>query len=196
MPRPAVPTLLSPRLSKAVAHPTRLHVLMALENRIVSPSELARELGETTKHVAYHVKKLAELDCVEMVSIEPAGNGGVLKHYYRATRRAYFDSADWEQLSDKEKHGVVMTFMAKISQDVAVAMAAGTFYDPDDNHISRTPMSVDEEGWQETIALLDKTAEDLLAIQKRVALRAKDPTTKLMRAKVEMIHFRSPDDKD
>ena len=196
MSKRAIPTLLSPRLVKAIAHPTRLHVLMALENRVASPSELAKELGETTRHVAYHVKKLLDLGCVELVSIEPAGNGRVVKHNYTSTQRPYFEQDDWEQLSDKQKHGMVMTFMSKISQDVSLAMAGGTFNDPDDNHISRTPMTVDDEGWQEVTALLDGTAAKLQAIQEKVILRTQDPKVKIMRVKVAMIQFRSPSDKD
>jgi len=165
---------------------------MALDNRVASPSELAGELGETVKHVSYHVKQLEELGCVELVSIEPAENGRVMKHFYRAIQRAYFEADGWERLDDGEKHAVVTTFMRQISDDLSKAMVGGTFYDPDDNHISRTPMVVDEEGWQEVISLLDGTAEELLVIQARVSARKNREKAKKMLAKVAMIHFRSP----
>src|SRR6478735_4774868 len=43
-----------------------------------------------------------------------------------------------------------------------------TFNDPPDNHLSRTPMTVDAEGWEEVLAELNATLDRLLDIQAQV----------------------------
>ncbi len=70
-------------------------------------------------------------------------------------------------------------------------MAAGTFNDPPDNHISRTPMTVDNPGWEEVATELNSTLNRLMDIQARVNARG-TPDTETMPIKVEIIHFRSP----
>ena len=82
--------------------------------------------------------------------------------------------------------------MRQVTEDVAAAMVSGTFYEPDDNHLSTTPMLVDAEGWRETIELLDETVDRLTAIQERVDERS-DGTANRMRANVAMLHFHLPD---
>jgi predicted ArsR family transcriptional regulator len=194
-PRPAAqPSLVSPQLAAALAHPTRAHALTVLSQRPASPRELAEELGVTTRHVAYHVKRLAELGCVELAEARQAGGGRVVEHVYRATQRSYFDADGWERLSEKQKRGVVTTYLRLASQDLNEAMVTGTIHEPDDNHISRTVMSVDQLGWQELIDVLDNAVGEVLEIQSRIAERTasqEDPA--MILAKVLILHFRAPE---
>lgn len=192
MPPEKPPTLTNPRLAAAMTHPTRLRTMSLLFERAATPREIADEIEEPVNNVAYHVKILAKLGCVELIETRPAGGGRVAEHVYRSIQMAYFDDDAWAQLGEREKLNVVGAIMNQVTDDVAQAMASGTFYDPDDNHLSQTPMTVDQEGWRETIELLDETADRLAAIQERVDGRS-DDTEKRMRAKVAILHFRSPD---
>jgi DNA-binding transcriptional ArsR family regulator len=188
------PSLVSPQLAAALAHPTRAHALTVLSQRPASPSELAQELGVPTRHVAYHVKRLEELGCVELAEARQAGGGRVVEHIYRATRRSYFDADAWEQLNDQQKRGVVTTYLRLASEDLDEAMVTGTIHEPDDNHISRTVMSVDREGWQELIGVLDNAVGEVLEIQERIAERtALQPDPETILAKVLILHFRAPE---
>ncbi len=192
MPPKKPPTLTNPRLAAAMTHPTRLRTMTALAERTATPREIAEEIDEPVNNVAYHVKILAKLGCVELIETRPAGGGRVAEHVYRATQMAYFDDDAWAQLGERERLNVVAAIMNQVTEDVAQAMASGTFYEPDDNHLSQTPMVVDDEGWRETIELLDETLDRLATIQERVDERS-DGTEPKMRAKVAMLHFRSPD---
>ena len=55
------------RLAKALAHPVRQQLLMAYNQAVTSPSELAVKLGRPLNEVAYHTKRLLEMECVELV---------------------------------------------------------------------------------------------------------------------------------
>lgn len=189
---PQPPRLVNHKLVTALAHPTRVHAVMVLNQRKASPSELAKELGRSVRHVAYHIEVLEKLDCVELVGQEPAGGGRVVESFYRATVRSWFDREAWEQLKDdKAKLGVTIPILSLVSEDIAEAMVGGTFED-EDNHVSRTPMVVDDEGWDEVVALLSSTLDGLIDIQTRIGSRI-GPETETKLTKVEIIQFRSPE---
>jgi DNA-binding transcriptional ArsR family regulator len=84
------------RLIKALGHPVRMRVLDILNDRVASPSELAKELGEPLGNVAYHVKILEEAEAIELVRTAPVR--GALEHFYRATTDV---DATWLDLDDE-----------------------------------------------------------------------------------------------
>lgn len=191
------PSLVDPRLAAALAHPTRVHALTVLSQRPASPRELAEELGLPTRHVAYHIKRLTELGCVELAQEKPAGGGRVVEHIYRATQRAYYDADGWESLDDREKRGITTTILRLSSEDINEAMATGTIHEPDDNHISRTVMAVDKPGWNELVTLLNNTVEEILDIQERIAARTGgDEAAATLLTKILIFHFRAPEPGD
>lgn len=184
--------LIVPELATALRHPTRSYALTILVDRVASPKEIASELNCTIRHVTYHLGVLEDLGCVELVRTEPAGGGRVVEHFYKATRRPWLDRQSWAHLDGADQQGVTSTLMELVSADIEEAMTAGTFSDPSDNHLSRTPMTVDGEGWNEVVALLSNTLDGLMDIQGRVSNRSA-PETELQPIKVEILHFRSPD---
>lgn len=185
------PRLVVPALTTAMRHPTRSYALTVLTERVASPKEIASELDRTIRHVTYHLGVLEELGCIELVRTEPAGGGRVVEHFYKATKRAWLDRQSWASLDSEDQHGVTSTLMELVSADIEGAMSSGTFSDPPDNHLSRTPMNVDKEGWKEVINLLSDTLDGLIDIQGRVSNRS-DPESELTPIKVEILHFRSP----
>jgi len=186
------PRLIVPELTRALTHPTRTYALGILTERVASPKEIAKELDCTIRHVTYHLGVLEKLGCVELVRTEPVMGGRVVEHFYRATKRAWLDRQSWALLDKSDQRGVTSTLMELVSADIEKAMSAGTFEDPPDNHLSRTPMRVDDDGWDEIRDLLDSTLNELLAIQGRVSNRS-GPDTALKSVKVEILHFRSPE---
>lgn len=186
------PPFVDARLAAAMSHPTRVHAMAVLFERTASPKEIAAELHEPINNVTYHVNQLLQLGCIELVREEAAGGGRVVEHFYRATRRSYFPDDAWAHFGPKEKMDVTSSIMRHISSDIAEAMTHGTFYDPDDNHLSRSPMVVDAEGWTEINELLEKTMYSLFEIQDNCVKRRVEGETEDMHVKVEIIHFRSP----
>jgi DNA-binding MarR family transcriptional regulator len=63
----------------------RARALNYLARTTGSPKTIAAELGLDIRNVAYHVRVLQELGCVELVRTEP--RRGAVEHVYRA--------ADW-----------------------------------------------------------------------------------------------------
>lgn len=188
----AAKRLTAPELTTALAHPTRNLALAILNQRVASPAEIAKELDCSIRHVTYHLGVLEDLGCVELVKTEPVMGGRVVKHLYRATQRAWFDRDAWAKVDAGDRPAIDSLIVDAMSSDISEAMLAGTFSDPPDNHLSRTPMTVDDEGWNEVVDLLESTLEELMEIQGRVSNRS-TPKSNLKPIKVEILHFRSPE---
>jgi DNA-binding transcriptional ArsR family regulator len=157
------------RLVKALAHPLRVEILTILNERMASPNELSKELEEGLSQVSYHVKVLKDFECIEMVKTEP--RRGAVEHYYRATSRAYLTDRDWESLPDSVKPGMSASGLKMIVDDVVSAINAGTFNSRDDVHMSKTPGVVDEQGWSESVDLMNETLDRLIKVHEASAKR-------------------------
>lgn len=157
------------RLVKALAHPLRVEILTILNERMASPNELSKELEEGLSQVSYHVKVLKDFECIEMVKTEP--RRGAVEHYYRATERAFLTDRDWQNLPDSVKPGVSASVVELFMGEVAAALQHGTFDAREDRHLSWTPGVVDEQGWNESVDLVNETLERVIGIHADSAKR-------------------------
>ena len=189
MPAQRPKDLVDARLASAMTHPTRIRTMKVLTEREATPREISEEIGEPLNNVAYHIKVLKKLGCIELVHIAPAHGGRVTEHLYRGAKRPYFEIEDLALLSETEKLNVIASIMHHISDDIAAAMAHGTFYDHDESHMSRMPMTLDQQGWDEVTDLLDVTLGTLMDIQEKANERDTEQT---MSAKVAILQFESP----
>jgi DNA-binding transcriptional ArsR family regulator len=161
-------TGVDPLLVKAIGHPLRLKLLTLLNERVASPSELADELGEPLGNVSYHMRRLAELECIELVRTTPVR--GALEHHYRATARPVFSDDDWARLPTSIRKSLADAVLAEIAVDVAGAADEGGF-NRDEMHVSRTPLTLDRQGWADLNELLTSAAFQALEIQAQSAER-------------------------
>jgi predicted transcriptional regulator len=76
---------LDPRLAKALSNAVRARALDLIVEGTKSPKVIAAELGLDLRGVAYHVRVLKKLGCIELVGTQP--RRGAVEHVYRA--------ADW-----------------------------------------------------------------------------------------------------
>jgi len=184
----------SPQLAAALSHPTRVALMGVLVEGPVSPREMAVAIDEPLNNVTYHVKQLRDLGCIELDRVERRAGGRVFERFYRASQRAYFDDDAWEVLDDKERLGVLWSIVRLMSKDITTALTAGTFFGEDyDIHLTRSPMTVDQDGWDEIAALVNRSTKELFEIEKRVEARqAEGGAEPEIHTKVQMLQFRSP----
>lgn len=177
-------------VAKAFAHPLRVQILIILNERVASPNLLSQELDRSLNLVAYHVRVLEKYDCIELVDTKQ--RRGATEHFYRATRRQFFSDSEWARLPESLRPGLSGAILKAVFDDVDEAVAQETFDQDDDRHLSRTPMVVDRQGWDETVALLNETLDRVLSIQARASERLAGSGDEGMLSKVEIMHFRSP----
>jgi predicted transcriptional regulator len=80
---------IDPRLAKALSNDVRAQALELLSKGAWSPKAIAAELGLDVRGVAYHVRVLKKLGCIELVETRP--RRGAIEHIYRAA--AWVDEA-------------------------------------------------------------------------------------------------------
>jgi hypothetical protein len=177
-------------VAKAFAHPLRVQILIILNERVASPNLLAQELDQSLNLVAYHVRVLEKYDCIELVDTKQ--RRGATEHFYRATRRQFLTDAEWARMPEALRPGLSGAMLKPIFDDVEAAISSGTFDELEDRHLSRTPMVVDKQGWDETVEVLAEALEKVLEIQAAASQRLANSDESGMLSKVAMLHFKSP----
>jgi DNA-binding transcriptional ArsR family regulator len=160
--------------------------------REASPREIAAEIGEPLNNVTYHINQLLELGCIELVAQRPVRGGRVVEHFYKAVSMSTFDDADLAQLGSEEKVILDLAIIKLMAGDLSEALLSGSYFELDDNQLTRIPMMVDAEGWNETKEILDRALEELLAVRETVANRVAESGETTFPTRVNVIQFKSP----
>src|ERR1700678_3430033 len=93
------------RIVRALAHPLRVGALALLDERVMSPKELADELGASLPLTSYHVRRLEQLGFIELVQTRQ--RRGALQHYYRAKARPKITDTTWAQVPSIVKREMI-----------------------------------------------------------------------------------------
>jgi DNA-binding transcriptional ArsR family regulator len=156
-------------LGAIVAHPTRVRCFMILAERTASPVEIAQEIGKDVGHVGYHVRKLQQLDLIELVDERPVR--GAVEHFYRAIERPILHEKEFTEQSLEEREVFTRSILQSHVGDIARAMDEHTFDARPNRWLARTPVVVDEEGFAELSALHAEMYDRTLEIQAKSAER-------------------------
>jgi DNA-binding transcriptional ArsR family regulator len=159
-------------MARAMAHPVRVKALAILNQRVASPRDIAAEIDVPIPNVAYHVRALLQLGCIE--EVETRAVRGALEHRYRALRRALVAPAEWKALPAAAKHGLVTAVAQTSFDEVASALADGAFERRADSHLSNTGLLLDEQGWGELAEALDAFLDRAMELQAQCAVRLQD----------------------
>ncbi len=74
------------RLAKALTHSVRAQALALIAEGTTSPKLIAERLDADLRGVAYHVRVLKRLGCIELV--ETQKRRGAVEHLYKVTEQA------------------------------------------------------------------------------------------------------------
>lgn len=159
--------VIDPTLAKALSHPFRSHILMTLSDGIASPKEIAHELEIDSRDLGYHVKVLSGMEMIRLVRTKK--RRGALEHFYELNSRILdFDDVDWGRIPEPIRTSFSASLL-RIGMDEAVeALRAGTF-NARDSHQSRTPMILDERGFNKLTKLMNDTLQKMLEIREKSA---------------------------
>ena len=80
------PVSIDPQLAKALSNPLRAEALALIGEGIDSPKQIAEKLDLDIRNVAYHVRVLRNLGCIELAEARP--RRGTVEHVYRLAEQA------------------------------------------------------------------------------------------------------------
>jgi DNA-binding transcriptional ArsR family regulator len=160
----------NPALVKALAHPLRAKILYVLEEREASPKELSEHLNTPLANIAYHIQVLRKLKLIRLVRKTP--RRGAVEHHYIADHAAHIDDEAWSRTPGLIKERLVAALLEEVGGHATGAAAMGGF-DPDDAHLSRSRLVLDEEAWRALSARLKELLDWGYELQKESAVRLK-----------------------
>jgi DNA-binding transcriptional ArsR family regulator len=183
---PAKEPAIDQRIMKALSHPLRVRMLTLLNQRVSSPSELAEELDEPLGNVSYHMRFLADLNMVKLVRTEP--RRGAVEHYYEALEPPLISDDDWAQVPVALRRSLSDSTLGNIASDLRGAAAEGGF-DRHNIHLSRTALTLDEEGWDELAGVLADVLDRARDIQEKSNERRKGADSAPIATSLVMMQF-------
>jgi DNA-binding transcriptional ArsR family regulator len=180
-------------LVKALNHPIRLKSLAILTERVASPKEISDEIEMPVANVAYHVRVLDELGLIEIREEESVR--GSVEHFYAAVETPLIANAEWASLDPRVRAAVSGSTIEALINDVASSLAAGVFDKREDRQLTRTPLLLDEAGWQKVLAIEANAVDAILKEQAAAASRLNGSSAGI-RAIVGVVCFEAAPDGD
>jgi hypothetical protein len=159
------PESIDPRLVMSVAHPLRIKILEALTDHVASPNAVAEKLDANLTGVAYHTRALDKFGALELV--DTARRRGAIEHFYKATPRAFVGDPSWRKVPPSLLGGVSAATLQTFLDKAIAALEAGTLDGRDDTVFRWMPLSLDEEGWKEVVAIMEEATKLMLAAHLR-----------------------------
>lgn len=179
-------------MAKALSHPVRVQILACLREREASPSDISREIDVPVVNVSHHIQVLLKLGVIQQVAVRHVR--GALEHRYRVVPQMTLSPEHFKTLPP----AAIRTFIADAAQGIVdglvEAIASDYFYERANNHVSWTPLELDEEGWENVHDLLTETIERALAEQEAARARAaaRGTDSELIRGRLNIMHFEMP----
>lgn len=141
-------------VAKALGNAFRQQILWILNERTASPTEIAKELGETLNKVCHHIEVLEEANCIELAYTRTVGNR--IQNFYTATARAFLDDAEWPTVPESVRGALRATLLQDLLDDAVDSVVEGTYDAYAGSHMSWIPMVLDKQGRTEMTKLLER----------------------------------------
>jgi hypothetical protein len=154
-----------------MAKELRAQILILLNERAASRTEVSKELGAPASKVRHEMEvlKKTEPPLIELVCERPVR--GTVEKFYRATAMAYIDPSEWPGVPDAIKAGVRGSLLNILVDDAVAAVGEGTFDSLENAHMSWTPMILDEQGWDDLHKILLRALEEAIQVKEDSAER-------------------------
>lgn len=175
--------------TEAMRHPIRAEALEYLNTYgVASPQEIADKIGEDVSNVSYHVRRLVELDCAELVSTEPVR--GATRHNYRAVQPHVLEAEDFAGLPEEVRRSNVVECVELQLADYRTALADGSLGRDEKVAVLRVPLrGIDREGQQEVLEIIERAFEEISDVPVRSHERIQESGEKPIRLAVALNAF-------
>ena len=135
--------LRDPTALRALAHPTRHRIYTAAVGEPVSAKELAERFQQPMPRISYHVRALAEVGLLRVVSRTP--RRGATETHYRAATTLEVSDETWRESEPEVRAVLAESAVRNISDDAIGAVSDGAA-DAPDYLITRAHFVVTAEG--------------------------------------------------
>jgi hypothetical protein len=192
-------------VAAAIAHPTRVQILITATDHVISPARYVEEVmgvdsakqpaeyKRALSHASYHFRELENLGCIEQVGTEPVR--GAIQHFYRAVERAHLSDEEWASLGEKERCNVLTVVWRELVMRTEAARLSHTLL-KDDTWLAWTDAKLDPQGWAEVGEANAAHFANLERIRVESEARPPEDGAEPIRSTFAVIGFQSADDVD
>lgn len=146
---------------KALSHPLRVQILRLLEEKDMSPVEIATALNLPVNRVSYHMRQLARFELIKLVKTTP--RRGAVEHHYRLEARPRIGDKAWAEVPEIVKQALTGAAVQQILGVIHAAAADGGF-ERTDAHLSRSDLLLDDRGWKEIAGEMERMLDKIQKI--------------------------------
>jgi DNA-binding transcriptional ArsR family regulator len=154
--------------ARALRHPLRVQILAACHQRDLTPREFADERGMRVATVGYHFRALEKADYLQVVREEAAR--GARRYFYRAKGPGLVEPEEpapaGSEPQPAESAAVLRGFVGRFLE----AIRGGTLDARPGSHLTWNALEVDEQGWNELMAGLER----MLKLSHEIKAEAQD----------------------
>jgi hypothetical protein len=190
-----------PTASPPLRHPVRVRILEIANAREISPiAFVSGEMwpegvsfgsrAQALSYVSYHFRELERAGCIRLVATRPCR--GATEHLYRGVEDAFYSDEDFERIPEPERGALSRAGLQGLMSRADGALLAGTFDSRTNRHLSVVPMALDEQGWQEMVALMAGCLEGAMQIRREAEARLARNGEEPVWATFGMLGFESP----
>jgi DNA-binding transcriptional ArsR family regulator len=165
-------TKIAPELLRAIAHPQRLAILTALDDRAMSVGALVTELASDRATVARHLRALERAGLVRSAAV---GNDLI----FEAVALPRYDNEEWSTLSDVVRREALATALTRVQVATTTSLDDGGF-DRENIHFSRTSLAIGAADFDRLSANFDTMLDRVDEVQTEATERTVQATAVLM----------------
>lgn len=157
-----------PRLVKALAHPLRVRILGLLESRVMTPKQIASELGLRLENVSYHVRILRDFGFIKLERKKQVR--GAVEHHYKAVPRPRMTTQAWTDLPAVVQDAMTSANLSQLVQLISSAAEQGAFARAE-TQLTHRYLVVDGLGYTEASLAVTELLKELAKIERDSAHR-------------------------
>jgi DNA-binding transcriptional ArsR family regulator len=133
----------------AIRHPTRVKILIVLNEGTFTPGQIAEAIDEPLNKVSNHIRELLEAGSIEVARQEQVRN--TVLHYYRAIEMPFYSDAEIAALPPVQREVSAGLVLQTVLAEAFASLAAGKLQDP---HVWLTSrwFNVDQQGRNDIMA--------------------------------------------
>jgi hypothetical protein len=184
---------LTTRLAKVFSDPLLLRITRELSDSAMSATELEAKLGGASVwSFDRKCKLLTDLGWLTKVDRKTGGiRRGATEHFYAATGPQVIDTEVWDGIPEAARAGDDWPTLGEFCCKATEALACGTFNARSDRHLTWFTLLLDDLGWKQLIAGLDRCSHSLRDVE-QTANRRLDGSVASLSATLFLGGFESP----
>jgi DNA-binding transcriptional ArsR family regulator len=154
---------------EAIQVPIRAGILAVLNDRVAGAREIATEIGEPIAKVRYHLRALRSAGLIDTES--RAARRGAAEQYFALSSRQWVDEERFKSLSGRLRRLVANYNLRLIVSDISRVVRSGSTHDERVPTTVRFRLDLDEQGWDELIAIHVEAAGRIEGLKHEAAER-------------------------